>query len=194
MVYIPMYVSSKEARAYFKVHEQTLRDWADAGKIECIRTPGGHRRYKLSKPPAPKSYVYARVSSAKQSADLDRQIKYLANRYPAHEIISDVGSGINFKRSGFRAILEQLFKRGIAEVVVASGDRFARFGATDFFVWLFDQFGAKLTILNTVAYKSKSDELAADLLEIITVFSARYHGSRKYADEEAPLLPNTTTG
>jgi predicted site-specific integrase-resolvase len=81
--------------------------------------------------------IYARVSSSKQSQDLKRQEKYLKTKYPTAELKSDIGSGLNYKRTGFRAILQSLFKGNIKEVVVAHKDRFTRFGF-EFFEWLFN--------------------------------------------------------
>ena len=48
---------------------------------------------------------YCRVSSYDQKEDLDRQILYLTEKYPEHEIIKDIGSGINFKRKGLLKIV-----------------------------------------------------------------------------------------
>ena len=178
------FVSSSKAQEIYKVKEQTLRDWANAGKINFITTAGGHRRYCVIQPQEHrKNIIYARVSSKKQENDLERQVKYLQKRYPNHEIVKDIGSGINYKRAGFQRILEQLFKGNIGEVVVSTGDRFSRFGR-DLFEWIFEQFGAKFTILNRGKYKSSQEELAEDLMEIITVFSARYYGKRKYKNAE----------
>ncbi len=178
------YVSSKTAQKFYKVSEQTLRDWANADKISYITTHGGHRRYRVVKPSDnKKKIVYARVSSKKQEGDLERQVEYLQKQCPGHEVIKDIGSGINYKRPGFRGILEQLFKGNIEEVVVSTGDRFSRFGR-EFFEWIFEQFGAKLTILNSRKFKSSSEELSEDLMEVITVFTARYYGRRKYKNSE----------
>jgi predicted site-specific integrase-resolvase len=103
--------------------------------------------------------------------------------------VRDIGSGINFERPGFKALLEQLFEGKIRQVVVAYPDRFTRFGF-DFFVWLFKRFGADLVGLSR-SNLSREEELAGDLMEIVAVFAARYHGSRKYDDgrEKDPDLP-----
>ena len=179
------YVSSSKAQEIYKVSEQTLRDWANQDKIGFITTQGGHRRYSVVEPKKNrKNIIYARVSSKKQEDDLERQVKYLKKRYPNHEIIKDIGSGINPKRLGFKHILEQLFKANIEEVVVSTGDRFSRFG-TELFDWIFEQFGAKLTIHRNRKHKTSQEELAEDLMEIITVFSARYYGRRKYKDKKS---------
>jgi putative resolvase len=181
------YVSPREAADYYKVSEETLRDWANKDKIKYIRTIGKHRRYFINENQNGKSYVYARVSSRKQEEDLQRQITYLQHRYRSHEVVKDIGSGVNFKRQGFKTILEQLFERNVKEVVVTSSDRWARLGAADF-IWLFEYFGAKLTILKSKEIQSWSEELAEDLLEIVTVFTARYHGKRKYDNKKNKIL------
>jgi predicted site-specific integrase-resolvase len=176
------YVSSGKASEYYNVHPETLRDWANKSNVEFIKTKGGHRRYKIPEPECSdrKKYIYGRVSSRKQDGDLERQLKYLGKKYPDYEVIRDIGSGLNFKRQGFRKILEQLFDGNIEEVVISSCDRFSRFGTREFFVWLFEHFGGKLTILENRNYANPNEELSEDLLEIITVFSARYYGRRKY--------------
>ena len=105
------FVSSAKAQQYYKVAEQTLRDWANNNKINYITTTGGHRRYYIpsERKEHRKKIIYARVSSKKQENDLERQVKYLKKRYPDYEVIKDIGSGINYKRPGFRRILEQVF-------------------------------------------------------------------------------------
>jgi excisionase family DNA binding protein len=188
------YVAASEASKLYGVHPETLREWADTGKIEFQRTVGGHRRYKVFEPATTKkNFIYARVSSKKQEQDLQRQIKYLSKKYPNYEVISDIGSGLNFKRKGFRRILEQLYQRNIGEVVVSTEDRFSRLGANELFEWMFGKFGGKLTILHQRASKSSNEELAEELLEVITVFTARYHGRRSYSDnKKSKNLPKPT--
>jgi len=185
-----MYAKPKEACKYYKVCDQTLRTWANTGKIKFITTEGGHRRYKLGsneiqapsqesgKEPEDLKIIYSRVSSGKQRDDLGRQTEFLRERFPAHRVISDVGSGINFKRKGFKRILEGVFKGNIKEVVVAKRDRFTRFGF-ELFEWIFQQHGAQLICVETED-EEPENELTEDLMSIITVFSARYYGKRKY--------------
>ncbi len=176
-----IYVSNKKARQVYQVSEDTLRRWANDGKIKFISTKGGHRRYALPEQNEEKeSIIYARVSSKKQESDLNRQIAFLQQKYPKYTVIKDIGSGINFKRKGFLSILDKLFKGNLKQVVVFSNDRLARFGS-DLIQHLFDYFGATLIIENnTTESKSQQEELAEDLLSIVTVFTAKYHGSRKY--------------
>lgn len=187
-----MYVPTREAIKHFKVSEQTLRDWANSNKVKYITTKGGHRRYLIEeKQTKKKRIIYARVSSSKQKNDLIRQVKFMRRKYPKYEVVFDIGSGINYKRPKFKWILEQLFAGNIGEVVVASYDRFSRLGQ-GLFTWLFAKFGAKLTRVNQ-HIKSKSEEFIDDLMEIITVYSARYYGARKYNNKKAKILSKRRT-
>jgi excisionase family DNA binding protein len=175
------YVTPKEAAKKFKVTQETVRRWAISGKIKYTTTEGGHRRYLIKdekKDQQKQRIIYARVSSKKQEGNLDNQIKFLKTRYPEHALIQDIGSGINYKRKGFKTILEGVFKGNIDEVVVSFPDRFSRFGF-DMFQWIFEQHGAKLITYDSTK-KSLEQDFAEDLMSIITVFSARYHGKRSY--------------
>ena len=86
------------------MHPQTLRKWAREGRIDYILTEGSQRRYDvdsyLGQSRPAQTICYCRVSSKKQSADLDRQVAFMRERYPDAEIISEVGSGLNFRRKG----------------------------------------------------------------------------------------------
>ena len=176
-----MYVSAKKAKGFYNVSEDTLRRWSNSGKIESKKTKGGHNRYFIeSKEKGDKLKIcYAKVSSRKQENDLKRQIEFLQSKYPDYKILSDIGSGLNYKRKQFKYILEQLFKRNIKEVVVASPDRWTRFGANELFKWQFEQFGATLTFVSEKSSKLQ-DELSDQIMEILTVFTTRYNGKRKY--------------
>ena len=106
----------------FGVVTSTLRRWDKQNKIKTIRTPSNYRRYDISNVNqiknknsivvSKKKICYCRVSSKKQMDE--RQKDYLKSKYPNHEIISDIGSGINWKRKGLLSILEQSDK-GIIE-------------------------------------------------------------------------------
>jgi len=184
-------VSSNEARKYYSVDDSTIRRWAREGTIQTERTKGGHYRYSIPAINNEKTeeqenigqyIIYARVSSKKQEKDLERQIKHLKTMFKDHSVVQDIGSGLNYKRKGFQTILEQLFKGNIKRVVVAHQDRFTRFGF-DFFEWLFKHFGAVLESVDRTT-KSREEELLGDVMEVFTVFTARYYGSRKYKNKD----------
>lgn len=183
-------VKAEEAAKYYNISLSNLRKLAREGKVLTKTTPGGHYRYIIeteviieeSDIDLSEYIIYARVSSKKQEDDLSRQIKYLKSRYPKYSVIRDIGSGINYKRKGFQTILEQLFKGNIKEVVVAYPDRFSRFGF-ELFEWIFSKFGATLKSLDQLS-NSRESEMLSDIMEIFTVFTAKYHGSRKYNNKK----------
>ena len=198
-----MLYKPNELAAKLGVSSESLRVWSDGGGLTCIRTNGGHRRYEyndatVAEATEKRKIIYARVSSAKQREDLGRQVAFLTDKYPTHEVIQDVGSGLNFKRKGLLRILDAVLLGAVSEVVVAHRDRIARFGV-DMLEHVFQKRGTLLTVVHSADYKpSGPAELADDLLSIITVFTARFYGSRKYRREvgenadghqENPRLP-----
>jgi excisionase family DNA binding protein len=192
-----MYVKPKQAAEYYNVAENTLRTWANEGRITYYTTQGGHRRYLINRGKNDEDsnstrefnrqkIIYTRVSSQKQKDDLKRQTEFLTEKYPGYQIISDIGSGINFHRTGFKKILEGVFRGRISEVVVAHKDRFSRFGYS-LFEWIFTEHNAVL-ICDEEQNRDEKEELADDLMAIITTYSARYYGKRKYRREKYKLL------
>jgi excisionase family DNA binding protein len=174
-------VTTREACSTLGVHPNTLRRWESNGKIQAVRTPGNKRLYDLSpfelKPEGAK-IIYARVSTNAQKPDLQNQVYYLRSRYPNHELITDIGSSLNFKRKGFTALLERILLGEIQEIVVAHKDRLCRFGF-DLVKSVASHFNTTIVVLDETCL-SPNEELVRDLVSIIHVFSSRIHGLRKY--------------
>ena len=107
-----------EASKALGVSIPTLRRWDMEGKLVPQRTPGGQRRYDLSSlfgersatTEARVTVAYARVSSNDQKADLDRQKRVLEMFCTARgwtfEVVSDLGSGMNYQKKGLRRLLD----------------------------------------------------------------------------------------
>ncbi|MDB9454226.1 IS607 family transposase [Dolichospermum circinale CS-541/06] len=180
MAYIPL----RKAVEFLGLHPNTLRRYADEGKIKSIKNPAGQRLYDIE------SYItgdsirtpticYCRVSSSKQRDDLDRQIAYMQSLYPDAEIIKDIGSGLNFKRKGLRSLLDRLLQGNKFILVVACRDRLARFGF-ELVQYMVEQNGGQIVVLDKTVHCPQS-ELTQDLLSILHVFSCRMHGLRKYS-------------
>jgi putative resolvase len=173
-------LSPSEASLKLGVSINTLRLWDQSGLIKTVRTKGGHRRFILPEDPKSNSVVvcYARESSKKQKVNLEHQIQTLTSLYPGSEVVSDYGSGLNFKRPGFLSLLDRSYDRNLQELVVTSRDRLCRF-AFSFVESVFTRNGCKVTVLSELQ-GSEEQELAEDIISIITVFTNRYHGRRRY--------------
>jgi predicted site-specific integrase-resolvase len=122
---------------------------------------------------------YARVSSAHQKEDLERQIEQLKKDCPSHELIQDIGSGLNWHRKGFATLLDRILSGSVEEVMVAYKDRLCRFGY-ELIEQMCKKFDTKLVVLNKdeEGEKNTTTELSEDLLSIVTVFVARNNGLR----------------
>lgn len=177
------------AKEQLGISVQTLRKWADEGLIPSIRTPGGQRLYGVQQylgttkegknTETKQKFCYCRVSSQGQKDDLQRQIEYMSDKFPNHKIISDIGSGINFRRKGLRSIIQMASQGMVEQVVVAYRDRLCRF-AFELIEWIFQIHGVELLVLNQEVDSSGNTELAEDLLAIVNVFNCRVNGKRKY--------------
>jgi predicted site-specific integrase-resolvase len=124
-----------------------------------------------------KKFVYCRVSSSHQKEDLQRQIQDLSSEYPEHTVISDIGSGLNFKRKGLLAILDKTLDGLVEEIVIMHKDRLCRYGI-EILEFIFKKFGTKLVVFGRESEINDTRELADDLLAITTIFVARHNGRR----------------
>lgn len=172
------------------VSSSTLRRWEASGRLVPTRTAGGQRRYDLaalrpdlvhSAPTPRRTLAYARVSSHDQKADLERQKQvlelYCASQGWTFEVIADLGSGMNYHKKGLQRLLDAVLAGDIGRLVLVHKDRLLRFGAELVFA-LCEAKQVEVVIINGSAEATFEEELASDVLEIITVFSARLYGSR----------------
>jgi putative resolvase len=191
-----MKASISVAAKQLGVSQDTLRRWERAGKITAERTARGHRRFDLSKllgrTSVTKNYkqqtlAYARVSSHDQKSDLDRQAQVLQNFCSAngwsYEIIQDLGSGLNFEKRGLKKLLQNICSGKMDRLVLTHMDRILRFGSELVFA-LCEHFGVEVVIMNKSEETRFEDDLVQDVLEIITVFSARLYGARSRKNQK----------
>ena len=208
------FVNTKKAKEILGVHLLTLYNWEKQGKLETIRTPGGHRLYNVEKYLATygdKKYekqlneenekhtekqkenkqkendteklniCYVRVSTLGQKEDLERQKKYMKEKYPTYILIEDIGSGINFNRKGLRRIISLAISGKIKKLVVAYKDRLTRFGFELIEDLIKEYSEGEIIIENEKENKEPKDELVEDVLQILNVYTAKLNGLRKYS-------------
>lgn len=183
-----------EAAKVLGVTTTTLRNWDKNGLLHPDEhTRGGNRRYKLEslknvnpdvryKSDDLKTIAYARVSSHDQKEDLIRQVSvleaYCAKHGFEYEVIQDLGSGMNYYKKGLTKLLNLILDGQVKRLVLTHKDRLLRFGAELVFA-ICESKEVEVIIINKGEENVKfEEELAKDVLEIITVFSARLYGSR----------------
>jgi putative resolvase len=191
-------ISISKAAKILGVSISTLRRWEKEGKIsaEERHDTSEHRRYNLAKlkpesfrlsQDRRKTIAYARVSSRDQQKDLQRQKEllelYCASQGWTYELMSDLGSGMNYYKKGLKKLLNKILAGKIDRLVITHKDRLLRFGAELVFA-LCEAKEVEVVILNKGDEGKFEEELAKDVLEIITVFSARLYGSRSRKNQQ----------
>ena len=190
------FVSITIAADALGVSASTLRRWDAAGKLVPIRTEGGQRRDDLaamdpgryrSSSLLRRTVSYAHVSSHEQKRDLERQQQllelYCAAQGWAFGIIADVGSGMNYHKKGPKKLLGDILDGNIGRLVVVHQDRLLGFGAE----LVFSRCQVKeveVVIINQGEDHSFEEDLASDVLETVTVFSARLNGTRSHKNKK----------
>lgn len=191
----PLLTVSKAAEV-LGVHRDTLRDWANGGKIPSIRTQGGHRRFRQSDLDALKGNlpepgsdeervaIYCRVSShdQKQKGDLERQVGRVTafcveKNYSIKGVLQEVGSGMSDTRPKLHKLFKMVNDGEIYRVVVEHKDRLTRFGF-GLLESYFTSHGVTIEWTDEVLGKSYEDELVEDILTLMASFSAKIYGKR----------------
>lgn len=182
----PKYIKIGEAAEKSGLSKQTLRRYALNNKIDFIKTPGGQRLYNIDSildknynKRSVKNVCYCRVSTHGQKDDLQRQIDYMCEKYPKYEIITDIGSGINFDRPGLKKIIDYAIKGELNTLVIAYKDRLCRIGY-NLIEYILINYSNTNIILDREKEETLNEEIANDILQIITVYSAKMNGMRRY--------------
>lgn len=184
------YYSIREFSNILGVSAQTLRNWDKNGKLHPHHTSSnGYRYYSHEqlnqvmnvKPNLDRKIIgYCRVSSNKQKDDLERQVEsmrmYLISKGNPFEIITDIGSGINYKKKGLRELIKLITQNKVDKVVVIYKDRLLRF-EFELIEYIASLYNCEIEIVDNTK-KSEQQELVEDLVQIITVFSCKLQGKR----------------
>lgn len=184
-----MYLSINKVAKRLNKSAQTLRNWEKTGElIPAYKTKSGYRYYteeqinKLLGVEEKERVTigYCRVSSRKQQDDLERQTEnmrnYLCAKGYKFEIITDIGSGINYNKVGLNILLDKVIKGEVDKVVVLHKDRLLRFGF-ELVENLCKRYGTSIEVVDNTP-KTEEQELVEDLVQIITVFSCKLQGKR----------------
>jgi putative resolvase len=190
------YLSIGQAAKYLGLSVPTLRRYEKSGKlIPCFRTFGFHRRYAIKnirklihKENNLSTVCYARVSTHDQKKDLITQVDKLTSfcknkKFDNILVIQDLGSGLNFKKKGFKQLLNLILNKQCQRLVLNHKDRLLRFGSEIIFQ-LCQYFGVEVIIIEEHE-ESFEQELVSSVLEIITVFSSKLYGKRSHKNKQS---------
>ena len=186
------YLTVSMLASHYGVRHQSIRRWCRNGNLEeHHRTIGNHRRFEEPKKTDGQIIGYVRVSSADQKSDLKIQEQALNEKARLQNItinstITDVGSGMNYKKRGFKQLMNMLLTNRIKHLVIMQKDRLLRFGSEIIFI-ICKLFNVEVTILEPSPANSPTEQLCMDLIEIMTVFTNKIYGMRSNSNKKVLL-------
>lgn len=123
---------------------------------------------------------YARVSSRKQEDDLNKQIEnlktYMFAKGYSFEMITDIGSSMNYSKNGLTKLLERIHNGEVSKVVVLYKDRLVRFGF-ELLETVCKLNDCEIEIVDNTP-KTNEEELVNDLAKVVNVFGSELKGKQ----------------
>lgn len=188
-------MKAKDVLNLLRISRPTLTKYVKSGIIKVTRLPNGRYDYDeesvytfLNKDIKRKTYIYARVSTAKQKPDLNNQIELLkqfcfTNGYVIAGVFSDIASGISFeKRKNFFTMLDDIIDGKVERVVITYKDRLSRVGF-DLFYHLFRKYNCEIVVMSEVgSEKLDSQEIFEEIVCLLHCYSMKLYSKRKIAE------------
>jgi putative resolvase len=198
-----MYSIGKFAKMINK-HVRTLQRWDNENIFKPAKyTPKGRKLYSHEQylefinknfsfnDTEKETVIYCRVSSFGQKEDLKSQLAFVEeyctiNQIHVDSFLTDIGSGLNYKRKNFLKLINDITKQNINKVIIAHKDRLVRFGF-ELIEELCKENNVELIVINEQKL-SPQEEMVTDLMSIIHVFSSRLYGLRNYKPKMQELI------
>ena len=185
-------MKSKEVLELLQITRPTLTKYVKEGLIKVNILPNGRYDYDkdsvyklFNKGVERKTYIYARVSTPKQKADLENQIQMLkqfcfSNGYCISRVFSDIASGISFeKRKDFFKMLDDVIAGKVERVVITYKDRLSRVGF-ELFYHLFKKYNCEIVVISEVgSEKLDSEEIFEEIISLLHCYSMKLYSKRK---------------
>ena len=174
---------AKDVLRVLGITRPTLTKYVKTGIIRVTVLP--NKRYDYNKDMKRKTFIYARVSTAKQKPDLENQISLLkqfcfSNGYTISGIYSDIASGISFeKRKDFFEMLDEVLEGHVERVVVTYKDRLSRVGF-ELFHHLFQKYNCEIVVMSEVgSVKLDTQEVFEEIVNLLHCYSMKLYSSRR---------------
>ena len=172
------------------ITRQTLVQYVKRKEIRVVLLPNGTYDYndddvyrKAGLASERMNVVYARVSTAKQKADLENQVEILVNfcnknGVKVNKTYKDVASGMNFDRKQFKVLLNEILDFKVGKLYITYKDRLSRI-SFDMFKRLFSEFGCEIIVINDTDEKTDETEIFEEIISMLHCFSMRMYSRRR---------------
>lgn len=191
-------MKANEVMKTLQISRPTLLRWRKAGILNGRKLPSGHYDWDadsvyavLNKGEQRGIYLYARVSTYKQRADLDNQIETLQHfalkqGYQVAGVFKDIASGISFEnRTQFFELLDLVIAGKVSAVIITYKDRLSRVGF-DLFKHLFDKYQTQIIVMSELTdKKTDQQEIFEEIISLLRAFSMRMYAGRRKKLKEA---------
>ena len=185
-------MTAKEVLRVLQITRPTLTKYVKENKLKVTVKGNGRYDYDadsvykmLNKDIERKTYLYARVSTAKQKRDLENQVQLLKtfcfqNGYMIHGIYQDIASGISFdKRKQFFDMLDEILSGRVKRVIITYKDRLSRVGF-ELFTHLFNRYGCEIIVMSEIgSEKLDSEEIFEEIIGLLHCYSMKLYSNRK---------------
>ena len=199
-------MTAKEVLRVLQITRPTLTKYVKEGKLKVIVKGNGRYDYDadsvykmLNKDIERKTYLYARVSTAKQKKDLENQVQLLKNfcfqnGYIISGIYQDIGSGIRFeKRKEFFDMLDEILAGRVNRVIITYKDRLSRVGF-ELFMYLFKKYGCEILVISEIgSEKLDREEILEEIVSLLHCYSMKLYSNRKVKKIKEILEENDRT-
>lgn len=185
-------MKANETLELLHITRPTLCKYVKEGIIKITVLPNGRYDYDrdsiyklFNKGVDRKTYIYARVSTAKQKQDLENQVELLkqfcfSNGYIINGVYSDISSGISFeKRKDFFNMLDEVLTHRVERIVITYKDRLSRVGF-ELFKYLFKKFDTEIIVMSEIgSSKLDSKEIIEEIVSLLHCYSMKFNGNRR---------------
>ena len=196
-------MTAKEVLRVLQITRPTLTKYVKENKLKVTVKGNGRYDYDadsvykmLNKDIERKTYLYARVSTAKQKRDLENQVQLLKtfcfqNGYMIHGIYQDIASGISFdKRKQFFDMLDEILSGRVKRVIITYKDRLSRVGF-ELFTYLFNKYGCEIIVMSEIgSEKLDSEEIFEEIIGLLHCYSMKLYSNRKAEKIKEILVEN----
>ena len=199
-------MTAKEVLRVLQITRPTLTKYVKENKLKVTVKGNGRYDYDadsvykmLNKDIERKTYLYARVSTAKQKKDLENQVQLLKNfcfqnGYIIHGIYQDIASGISFdKRKQFFDMLDEILSGRVKRVIITYKDRLSRVGF-ELFTHLFNRYGCEIIVMSEIgSEKLDREEILEEIISLLHCYSMKLYSNRKAEKMKEILAENDSS-
>jgi len=183
-------MKAKEVLSLLKISRVTLWSYTKSGKIKTTKLDNGYYDYdrtsvlKLIKSDNRYNAIYARVSTNKQSKDLDNQVKriqkYCKDKKTKNiKIFKDIASGIELERKEFTVLLDDVFNHKVDTIYITYKDRLSRL-SFKLIELMFKRFGTNIVVItNSDNQNDSKDEYLEDIISLMHSLSTKVYSKRR---------------